>query len=294
MLRLLNPYTAHKIAISLLKNSFPYPKVSDPHEVFGILFPNRLGISAGFDKNGVALRGLNSLGFGHVEVGTMTLNYRTGLSNKRLERLPFSLVNKLGLPNEGVNTIRKNIKSCKPKRLVVGGSIAVGDFSNPRYSPTELYETFTRVKRSVDYVVFNPSCPNVQTPKNIYSCLNMITKTDTPVLVKLSIMEDKKELQHTLTILKELGASGVICSNSLPTEKGGLSGKPLTQIGHQQLEWVKENSDLPVISSGGVMTPQDAVDRIRLGADLVQVYTGFVYGGITFPYRVAKAMRGCV
>lgn len=291
MLRLLNPHTAHKIAISLLKNSFPYPKVSDPHEVFGIRFPNRLGISAGFDKNGVALRGLSSLGFGHVEVGTMTLNYSPGLPNKRLERLPFSLVNKLGLPNDGVNTIRQNIKGCKPKRLVVGGSIAIGDFSNPRYSATELYDTFTRIKDSVDYVVFNPSCPNVQTPKNIYSCLSIITKTDKPILIKLSIMEDKKELEDILNIVLGMGVSGVICSNTSPTDKGGLSGRTLTKIGHQQLEWVKENSVLPVISSGGVMTPQDAVDRIRLGADLVQVYTGFVYGGITFPYRVANSIK---
>jgi dihydroorotate dehydrogenase len=105
-------------------------------------------------------------------------------------------------------------------------------------------------------------------------------------------MGDKMKLKSTLSVLKDSGVKGVICSNTLPTSKGGLSGKPLTHIGHQQLEWVKENSDYPVISSGGVMTPQDAVDRIRLGADLVQVYTGFVYGGITFPYRVAKALRG--
>jgi dihydroorotate dehydrogenase len=143
----------------------------------------------------------------------------------------------------------------------------------------------------VDYVVLNASCPNVETPENIYKCLQMIDHTETPVLVKLHIMEDKVKLNTTLSILHESSISGVICSNTFPMDKGGLSGKPLTHIGHQQLEWVKENSHLPVISSGGVMTPQDAVDRIRLGADLVQVYTGFVYGGITFPYRVAKAMR---
>lgn len=291
MLHLLDPITAHKIAISLLKRPFPYPKIFDPHKVFGLDFPNRLGLSAGFDKDAVALRGLKSFGFGHVEVGTVTLAMQRGHNPQYIERQPNALVNKLGLPNVGVNQMVQNIKRCRPKGLVLGGSIAYGDMGNPGYCLTEIYETFSRLRKSVDYIVLNGSCPNVETPENIYKCLNLIDHTDTPVLVKLHIMEDKMKLIHTLSVLKESGVKGVICSNTLPTVKGGLSGKPLTHIGHQQLEWVKENSDYPVISSGGVMTPQDAVDRIRLGADLVQVYTGFVYGGITFPYRVAKAMR---
>jgi len=291
MLHLLEPIIAHRIAISLLKRSFPYPKICDPHRVFGLDFPNRLGLSAGFDKDAVALRGLKSFGFGHVEVGTATLGMQLGHVPQYIERQPNALVNKLGLPNVGVNQIVQNIKKFRPKGLVLGGSIAFGDLVDPSYNLTEIYETFTRLRKSVDYIVLNASCPNVETPENIYKCLNLIDHTDTPVLVKLGIMEDREKLKSTLSVLKESAIKGVVCSNTLPTEKGGLSGKPLTQIGHQQLEWVKENSDLPVISSGGVMTPQDAVDRIRLGADLVQVYTGFVYGGITFPYRVAKAIR---
>ena len=291
MLHYLDPITAHKWAIFLLKRSFPFPKIYDPHSVFGLDFSNRIGLSAGFDKNGVALKGLHSLGFGHVEVGTATFGLQVGHRNQYIERQPNALINRLGLPNDGVNTIANNIKRCRPKNLIVGGSIAFSDLSNPSYSPVEIYETFIRIKDQVDYVVLNPSCPNVETPRNVYQCLNAITHTDKPILIKLHIMQDIGELKATLRVLKESNVSGVICSNTLPTEKGGLSGKPLTQIGHQQLEWVKENSDLPVISSGGVMTPQDAVDRIRLGADLVQVYTGFVYGGVTFPYRVAKAMR---
>lgn len=291
MLHYLDPITAHKTAISLLKMSFPFPKITDPHNVFGIEFPNRLGLSAGFDKNGVALKGLGSLGFGHVEIGTVTLGLQHGHQPHYIERQPNALVNRLGLPNDGVNQVVRNIKACRPKGLVLGGSIAFGDLGNPAYCLTEIYETFSRIRKCVDYVVLNASCPNVETPENIYKCLQMIDHTETPVLVKLHIMEDKVKLNTTLSILHESSISGVVCSNTLPTDKGGLSGKPLTHIGHQQLEWVKENSHLPVISSGGVMTPQDAVDRIRLGADLVQVYTGFVYGGITFPYRVAKAMR---
>lgn len=291
MLHLLDPLKAHKIAISLLKVPFPYPKISDPHNVFGLDFPNRLGLSAGFDKNAVALRGLKSFGFGHVEVGTTTLAMQIGHVPQYIARQPNALVNKLGLPNDGVNQIVQNIKRFKPKGLVLGGSIAFGNLIDPAYNLTEIYETFTRLRKSVDYIVLNASCPNVETSENIYRCLSLIDHTDTPVLVKLSIMQDKEKLKSTLSVLKESKVKGVICSNTLPTAKGGLSGKPLTHIGHQQLEWVKENSDYPVISSGGVMTPQDAVDRIRLGADLVQVYTGFVYGGITFPYRVAKAMR---
>ena len=291
MLRNLDPITAHKWAIFLLKRPFPFPKIYDPHTVFGIKFPNRIGISAGFDKNGVALKGLKSLGFGHVEVGTITLGLQTGHREHYIERQPDALINRLGLPNDGVNTIANNIKRCKPKGLVVGGSIGFGDLSNPSYSPVDIYETFIRIKDRVDYIVLNPSCPNVETPRNIYQCLRSITHTDKPVLVKLGIMHDLGELKATLRVLQESKVSGLICSNTLPVAKGGLSGKPLTQIGHQQLEWVKENSDLPVISSGGIMTPQDAVDRINLGADLVQVYTGFVYGGITFPYRIARAIK---
>tara|TARA_B100001287_G_scaffold100758_1_gene84705 strand:+ start:1251 stop:2132 length:882 start_codon:yes stop_codon:yes gene_type:complete len=291
MLHCLDPIIAHKWAIFLLKRSFPFPKIHDPYSLFGINFPNRVGLSAGFDKNGVALRGLGSLGFGHVEVGTATLGLQIGHKNQYIERQPDALVNRLGLPNDGVNTIANNIKRCKPKNLIVGGSIAFSDLSNPSYSPVEIHETFTRIKNQVDYVVLNPSCPNVETPRNVYNCLKSITHTDKPILVKLHIMQDKGELKDTLRVLEDTNVSGLICSNTLPTERGGLSGRPLTQIGHQQLEWVKENSDLPVISSGGVMTPQDAVDRIRLGAELVQIYTGFVYGGVTFPYRVAKAMR---
>ena len=291
MLHLLDPITAHKIAISLLKRSFPCPKIFDPHKVFGVEFPNRLGLSAGFDKDAVALRGLKSLGFGHVEVGSVTLGMQPGHVPQYIERQQDALVNKLGLPNVGVNQMVRNIKKFRTKGLVLGGSIAFGDLVDPSYNLTEIYETFSRLRKSVDYIVLNASCPNVETPENIYKCLCLIDQTETPVLVKLSIMQDKGKLKSTLSVLKESKVKGVICSNTLPTAKGGLSGKPLTHIGHQQLEWVKENSDYPVISSGGVMTPQDAVDRIRLGADLVQVYTGFVYGGITFPYRVAKAMR---
>ena len=291
MLQHLDPLRAHEWALFLLKRQFPFPKISDPHKMFGIEFPNRLGLSAGFDKNGVALKGLASLGFGHVEVGTITLGLQRGHQPPYIERQPQALINKMGLPNQGVNQVVVNIKRARPKNLVVGGSIAFGDMSNPAYCVTEVYETFTRIRKSVDYVVLNASCPNVETPDNIFKCLQTMTHTETPVLVKLRIMEDRGKLKNTLSVLKESKVSGIICSNTLPTDRGGLSGKPLTHIGHQQLEWVKENSHLPVISSGGVMNPQDAVDRIRLGADLVQVYTGFVYGGLTFPYRVAKAIR---
>jgi len=291
MIHYLNPLTAHKLAIYLLKYPIPLPKISDPHKVFGIEFPNRLGLSAGFDKNGVALKGLKSLGFGHVEVGTATLSLQQGHRPHYIERLPEALINRLGLPNEGVNQIVKNIKACRPKGLVVGGSIAFGDMSSPQYAISEIYETFTRIEKAVDYIVLNSSCPNVETPMNIYQCLSLITHTKTPLLVKLHIIKDKGELKETLSMLKEHYVKGVVCSNTMPTSKGGLSGKPLTKIGHQQLEWVKENSDLPVISSGGIMNIQDAIDRIRLGADLIQVYTGFIYGGIRFPYQVAKAIR---
>ena len=292
MLRCLDPLKAHEWALFLLKNSFPFPKISDPHTVFGVNFPNRVGLSAGFDKNGVALKGLNSLGFGHVEVGTITLGMQVGHRPHYIERQPQALVNKMGLPNEGVNTVISNIKRCKPKGMVLGGSIAFGNLSDPSYCIGEIYQTFSSIRKVVDYVVLNASCPNVETPDNIYKCLRSITHTSTPVLVKLHIMNDKGQLRETLDVLGESTIRGLVCSNTLPTDRGGLSGKPLTYIGHQQLEWVKEYSDLPVVSSGGVMTPQDAVDRIRLGADLVQVYTGFVYGGATFPYRVARAMRG--
>ena len=127
MLRCLDPHTAHKWAIQMLKNSFPFPKVSDPHEVFGIRFPNRLGLSAGFDKNGVALRGLESLGFGHVEVGTVTLGLQRGHLPHYIERQPNALVNKMGLPNLGVSTVSLNLKRYKPKHMVVGGSISFGE-----------------------------------------------------------------------------------------------------------------------------------------------------------------------
>jgi len=115
MLHLLDPITAHKIAISLLKRSFPYPKIFDPHKVFGLEFPNRLGLSAGFDKDAVALRGLESFGFGHVEVGTVTLAMQRGHDPQYIERQPNALINKLGLPNVGVNQMVLNIKRSRHK-----------------------------------------------------------------------------------------------------------------------------------------------------------------------------------
>jgi dihydroorotate dehydrogenase len=286
---MIDPMVSHALAEKVLQHSFPFPKVSDPHKVFGITFPNRVGLSAGWDKNGRCLKGLKSLGFGHVEIGTVTSAPHKGSPVKYVWKAGGSIVNRLGLPNDGARAIVDRVTHLKPEGLVVGVSISALKKSAWDTSTEDLKRVFLEVKDVADYVVINPSCPNSYSiMEETLSALEELASYGVPILIKMGL--DQGALYH-LKEIERRGGAGIVCSNSLGTSYGGLSGRAITQIGEDFLKEVKDRSSLPIISSGGVMTPDDALKRVELGADLVQVFSGFVYGGPLFPYRVARALK---
>lgn len=286
----MNPHLAHKIALNLLRFPFPFPKVKDPIEVFGLNFPNRVGLGAGWDKNGVALRGLQSLGFGHVEVGTVTLKPQTGIKNPILIKEPTGIINRLGLPSDGIDIVAQRIRRFKKSnpKMIVGVSLSKNNATSDADAAQEIEEAFLRVKDCADYITLNISCPNVRPSPYGIPALKRIREQGLPILVKLSC-DSSGEIIRRYT---DGGASGFIATNSLYTPIGAVSGERLRKYSQQMLQKILVCSHLPIISSGGIILERDAANRIHnQGAALTQLWSGFVLRGPLFPYHTAREIK---
>ncbi len=299
----------HKIIVNALRFGLaplvPKFQVLDSalqQEIFGLPFKNPIGMAAGFDKNAVAYPALFKMGFGFVEIGSVTLKKQSGNKGKRLWRLnqDHAVINRLGMPSVGMNKVIKRIRGNKIQTL--GVNIAYNSAS------VDIYEDYYCLARELsefcDYLSVNVSCPNVEGGKNLQSTeflppiLQAVQKgirsvnPNLPIMLKLSPDVNKKELSFICKSAKEHNVSALIVGNTTTSRPdslqsrhkkhaGGLSGKPLFFLSTKKLAqaYLLCGKSMPLIGVGGIASAQDAYTKVRAGASLLQIYTGLVYEG---------------
>lgn len=308
----LDPEDAHQRLIALLEAVQRFPvllgllerlfRVADPRleqQVFGLRFANPVGLAAGFDKNARITRAMAALGFGHVEIGSVTLEPRTGNPRPRVVRLveDEALVNRLGFPNEGAEAIGRRLARLDIRSSVLGVNLGTGTATGGQ--PEAEYALLAaRLGPHAGYLAVNVSSPNtpgvrdLQAPAALAAILQAVRQAapGLPLLVKLSPDLSEADLEALLPVLLE-EADGAIATNTALAERGGLSGRPLGQRSTEVVRFLyREGGErLPVIGVGGVFDARDAWEKITAGASLVQLYTGLIYDG---PGIAAAINRG--
>ncbi|KAA9041602.1 quinone-dependent dihydroorotate dehydrogenase [Ginsengibacter hankyongi] len=311
-----------------LRKKFSINSTALERNYFGLVFPNPVGLAAGFDKNAKYLNELMTLGFGFVEIGTVTPVPQDGNPKPRLFRLPKdkAIVNRMGFNNDGVVVVAerlyKFINSAaylnEKKKIIIGGNIGKNK-NTPNEDAWKDYETcFSLLHNVVDYFVVNVSSPNTPGLRDLQQkdslkkillhlqSLNKTKKTQKPLLLKISPDLSTDELDDIIDLAMEIKLDGLVAANTtikrinLNSSKkiidkagaGGLSGKPLmaesTEITHLILK--KTKGKIPVISSGGIFTPADADEKFIAGAALVQVWTGFIYEGPCIAKKICRSL----
>jgi dihydroorotate dehydrogenase len=271
-------------------------------EVFGLHFPNPIGLAAGFDKNGIALPAWEALGFGFIEIGTMTAGPQAGNPRPRIFRIPESeaLINRLGFNNDGAAAIGKRLEALRISQrwpgIPVGINIGKTKVVPLEQAAADYMESFRKLKALGDYFVLNVSSPNtpglrkLQEGALISELFSQIQAENPgrPLLVKIAPDLTFGQIDDILALASEYRLSGIVATNTtidhqmVPAAKrqeGGLSGRPLRARSLEILRHIRSVSSLPIISAGGIMTAEDAKVRLDSGAELIQLYTGFVYRG---------------
>lgn len=289
-------------------------------EVFGIKFKNPVGLAAGFDKNGEYVEALSNLGFGFIEVGTVTPLPQPGNDKPRMFRLQDdnAIINRMGFNNKGVDVMAERLRLLKDKdpSIVVGGNIGKNKNTPNEAATSDYIKCFDRLFDVVDYFVVNVSSPNtpglraLQEKAPLMELLNTLQQRNLkhdisrPILLKIAPDLTNEQLDDIVEIVQQTGIAGVIATNttidrnglyaeeSMKAEMGGLSGKPLTQRSTEVIRYLsqKSNKSFPIIGVGGIHSPQDAKDKIEAGASLVQLYTGFIYEGPGLIKRICKEL----
>ena len=288
--------------------------------VFGMDFPNPIGLAAGMDKNAVAVPAWASLGFGAAEVGTLTAQPQQGNPRPRLFRLvdDSAIINRMGFNNEGVVPAMARVaalgaaadpESARPAGLRLGINVGKSRNSELTDAASDYRESLQHVWPHADYVVLNVSSPNtpglrqLQDRAPLQELLGVARDLQElgprPVLLKIAPDLSDEALLDICGLAEEYGLAGLIATNTTisrsglsrdPQEQGGLSGLPLADRALEVLRFLRANTQLPLVSVGGIWTPADAVARMRAGASLLQVYTGFVYRGPGFVRELLKGL----
>lgn len=323
----LPPETAHRFTLTSmdladrlgLMSLMPSP-VQDPVEVMGIKFPNRVGLAAGLDKNAEHVDGLSRLGFGFVEVGTVTPRGQPGNPTPRMFRLKKSraIINRMGFNNDGVEEMVNNIES---RRISGVLGINIGkNFDTPIESAVEDYKyCLERVYSLADYITVNISSPNTPGLRSLQNrqelerlMAELVERRNTladqqqrrvPLVIKIAPDLSELALREMAQAFVSAGIDGVIATNTTidregladdadRNETGGLSGAPLTSKATEVVSILAEElaGQLPIIAAGGIMSADDAEAKLNAGASLVQLYTGLIYGGPALVRQVARAL----
>ena len=309
----LPPETAHELALHSL--SLLPPKFfvrsgtsSNPITRFGLTFPNPVGLAAGFDKNGIALRSLAALGFGFIEAGTVTYHAQPGNPRPRLFRLSEdqALINRAGFNNDGAAAFARRVERQRPD-CVLGVSIGKSKITPLENAIEDYLSSFELVYKIADYVAVNVSSPNtpqlreLQQSQQLEALLSALQtrrrelEKDVPLLVKLSPDLEHRDLEMIVEVIERVQIDGIIATNTtvsranLRTDakrvaafgEGGLSGKPLKDRATRTIAELYQltGGRIPLIGVGGIFTAEDAWEKIAAGASLVQLYTGFIYQG---------------
>ena len=324
---LFDPELVHHTVFKLIKLSNKIPGISNlirsifvikdkrlERHLFGLTFPNPVGLAAGFDKDAKLYHELSNFGFGFIEIGTLTPKPQDGNPKKRMFRLTEDkgLINRLGFNNEGVESAINRLK--KNKGVLIGGNIGKNKTTTNQNAIKDYVYCFNMLFDYVDYFVVNVSSPNtpnlreLQDRSNLQrllstlSNLNQTKDQPKPILLKIAPDLSEKQLLDIVEIVTNLNIDGVIATNttlsrvnlksSKKNESGGLSGLPLKDKSTDVIKFLHKNSKnaFPIIGVGGVHEPDDAIEKLDAGASLVQMYTGFIYEGPGIVKRINKAL----
>jgi len=330
ILFLFNPEKIHNFTFFCLKTANVIPGIAYmvrkmfqcehpalEREIFGIKFPNPIGLAAGLDKDAIAFDMLGYMGFGFVEIGTLTPIGQEGNPKPRAFRLKKdqALINRMGFNNNGVESAVE--KLCKKKsKIIIGGNIGKNKLTPNEEAINDYSIGFKKLYPYVDYFAINISSPNTPNLRelqekeplkkllNTLKSINEAMPKQKPILLKIAPDLNHSQLDDIIEIVLETKTSGIIASNTTLSrdnlsyaqseiEKigaGGLSGKPLTKRSTEIIRYIvqKTNSKIPVIGVGGIMNPEDALEKIEAGASLVQLYTGFIYEGPSLIKQIKK------
>jgi dihydroorotate dehydrogenase len=282
-----------------------------PVEAFGVRFPNAVGLAAGMDKNGVALRAWPALGFGFVEVGTVTAHAQPGNDKPRLFRLRDSeaIINRMGFNNAGAAALAERLRRLGPIGVPLGISLGKSKVTPLGEAVEDYLTSYRLLHHYADYIAVNVSSPNtpglrtLQDKSAIAELLGALVG-DKPVLVKIAPDLTEPAIAELLDVCLSHGAAGVIATNTtlgrdglagadqpLAAEAGGLSGRPLTEKARKVVHFVHTESGgrLPIVGVGGIMSADDASRLFDAGASLVQLYSGFIYHGPALVRAAARA-----
>jgi len=283
-------------------------------KIFGLKFNNPVGLAAGFDKNAKLYNELNCFGFGFIEIGTVTPEPQKGNSKKRLFRLidDKGIINRMGFNNDGMRKITTRLK--KNKNVLIGGNIGKNKSTPNNQAVNDYLLCFNYLHDFVDYFVVNVSSPNtpnlreLQYKEPLIDILkslkdeNIKKQKPKPILLKISPDLSKNNLSDIVDIVLSLKIDGIIATNTTiqrnslksknMNESGGLSGKPISERSNEVIRYISEKAkgSIPIIGVGGIHSAQDAIDKINAGADLVQIYTGFIYEGPSLVKSINKAL----
>lgn len=328
----LNPEKAHYLTFDALNlflgNSFgrflsnfiygySHPKLKK--ELFGLSFKNPIGLAAGLDKNATSVDELSALGFGFIEIGTLTPKAQPGNDKPRLFRLPndYALINRMGFNNEGVDAAVVRLKKRKTN-TIIGGNIGKNKITANEDATKDYDYCFHALYDVVDYFVVNVSSPNtpnlraLQDKEPLTALLNHLQNSNhakpkrKPILLKIAPDLTDSQLDDIIDIVATTKIDGIIATNTTIAREplsyskeyiesigmGGLSGKPLTKRSTEVIRYLKtkSNNAFPIIGVGGIHNPEDAIEKIEAGADLLQLYTGFIYEGPSLIKKINKAI----
>lgn len=298
------------------------PGVTTASSVFNLSFTNPVGLGAGFDKNAKYLRELEALGFGFVEIGTVTPLPQPGNEKPRLFRLPAdkALINRMGFNNEGAAAIAARLKAWrkKPSRLIIGGNIGKNKITPNEEAWLDYEKCFLALHPYVDYFVVNVSSPNTpglrelqekESLRKILTHLQQLNKAQSiqrPLLLKIAPDLTTTQLDDVIDLALEIKLDGLVATNTTISREGlqanaekvkaigmgGLSGLPLKEKSTGVVKYIcgQTKGQVPVIASGGIFTGADAMEKKEAGASLVQVWTGFIYEGPGIVKRICKSL----
>ncbi len=318
-----DPEFIHKFTVDFALKYFPFIFIRDSINdnpdlsvnLFGLDFPNRIGLAAGMDKEAVALKAWENLGFGFAEIGTVTYSSQKGNAKPRLFRLPEeeSILNYMGMNNSGAKHIAENLQNIYKKiKIPIGINIAKSANINPNNREAviaDLLNCLKEVHNYGDYLVLNLSCPNVANPEDFQNIKNLsqIIKplketTHLPFLIKISADVDEEYINNILTMCVDLNLQGIVATNTTKSREntpnwthnkaGGISGKLLAEKSLKITQYIGKHkpSNLALISVGGIFSADDTKERLDAGADLIQIYTSFIYEGIDLISKINKKL----